>query len=62
MGATTYIGNASNIVAKSIVGRKGIRVPFLVRLYGLSSDIARPLFGFVTDVFFWRSPGVLFRV
>jgi Na+/H+ antiporter NhaD/arsenite permease-like protein len=52
MGAMTYIGNAPNLMVKSIVESHGVRMPSFFGYMGWSIGILLPVFAVTTLVFF----------
>jgi Na+/H+ antiporter NhaD/arsenite permease-like protein len=52
MGALSYVGNAPNMMVRSIAVEAGIAMPGFVSYLGWSCGILLPVFGLVTLVFF----------
>jgi Na+/H+ antiporter NhaD/arsenite permease-like protein len=51
-GALTYIGNAPNMMVRSIAARRGIRMPGFFNYIGWSAAILLPVFALLTVLFF----------
>ena len=51
-GALTYIGNAPNLMVRSIAAHRGVRMPGFFTYMGLACVLLLPLFGVVTLLFF----------
>jgi Na+/H+ antiporter NhaD/arsenite permease-like protein len=52
MGALTYIGNAPNLMVKSIVEAHGVRMPSFFGYMAWSIGILVPVFALTTLIFF----------
>jgi Na+/H+ antiporter NhaD/arsenite permease-like protein len=52
MGANSYIGNAPNLMVKSIAEDRGVKMPSFFGYMAWSCGILLPLFVVVTLVFF----------
>ena len=51
-GAMTYIGNAPNLMVRSIAAHRGVRMPGFFAYTGFAAILLLPLFALVTLVFF----------
>jgi Na+/H+ antiporter NhaD/arsenite permease-like protein len=52
MGAMTYIGNAPNLMVKSIAESRGVHMPSFVAYIGWSTAILLPVLALVSRLFF----------
>jgi Na+/H+ antiporter NhaD/arsenite permease-like protein len=51
-GALTYIGNAPNLMVRTIAAHRGVRMPGFFGYFGLACLLLLPLFALVTVLFF----------
>jgi Na+/H+ antiporter NhaD/arsenite permease-like protein len=52
-GALTYIGNAPNLMVRSIAAHRGVRMPGFFGFMAWTTALLVPLFAVLTLVFFW---------
>jgi len=52
MGAITYIGNAPNLIVKSIAEHSGLKMPSFAAFLAYGAAVLLPVFLVVTLVFF----------
>jgi Na+/H+ antiporter NhaD/arsenite permease-like protein len=51
-GALTYIGNAPNLLVRSVASHRGVRMPSFFGYMAISCALLLPLFAMLTLLFF----------